>query len=221
MRRLLVALAVAGLVAGGSGAVAQASGLDNTRPTVDAVLTPDQIGITQPAQGFFPFFNGAGGQNGSNLGGLGLGGVAPTNLTSAALFSGFGGCGVFSISFCPQFSSPPISQTFLLANGGSLGLGSPFAGLGGVGGLGCGVAANGIGANNVGQISAQAVGNGVANNGLGCGLGGFGGLANPPGFGLGNPIGVGGFGGGFGLGGFGTGFGGQNCIPQGAFLICQ
>src|SRR3954468_21732242 len=157
MRRLLVALAVAGLVAGGSGAVAQASGLDTTRSAAGAVLTPDQIGITQPAQGFFPFFNGAGGQNGSNLGGIGLGGVAPTGLTSAALFSGFGGCGVFSISFCPQFSAQPYSQTFVLANGGSLGLGSPLGGLGGVGGVGCGgVAANGIGANNTGQLSAQA-----------------------------------------------------------------
>jgi len=169
MRRLLVALAVAGLVAGGSGAVAQASGLDTTRSAAGAVLTPDQIGITQPAQGFFPFFNGATGQNGSGLGGIGLGGVAPTTLSGAALF---GGCGVFSIAFCPQFSAQPYSQTFLLANGGSLGLGSPFAGLGG---LGCGgVAANGIGANNTGQVSAQAVGTGAGNTGAGCGLGGVG-----------------------------------------------
>ena len=77
-----------------------------------------------------------------------------------------------------------------------------------LGGLGCGsVAANGIGANNVGQISAQAVPTGTGSNlgGAGCGIGGLGGLGglgfglpgglvNPPGFGFGNPIGVGGLG---------------------------
>jgi hypothetical protein len=130
MRRLFVALAVAGLLASGSGAVAQASGLDDTRPALGTVLTPDQIGIIQPGQGFFPYFVGAGGHSGTNLGGIGLGGVAPTTLGTSALFSGFGGCGLFSIAFFPLFSAQPFSQTFPLANGGSLGLGSPLQGLG-------------------------------------------------------------------------------------------
>jgi len=138
MRRFLVALVVAGLVASGSGAVAQASGSTDTRPALGSVLTPDQLGIPQPGQGFLPYLTGAGSQNGSNLGGLGLGGVAPTSLGTSALF---GGCGAFSIVFCPFFSTQPYSQTFLLANGGSLGLGSPFQGLGmgnnvGLGGFG-------------------------------------------------------------------------------------
>ncbi|HLH26959.1 MAG TPA: hypothetical protein VK066_30910 [Chloroflexota bacterium] len=148
MRRLLAALVLAGLMASSAGVVAQASGLDDTRPAPGAVLTPDQIGITQPGQGFFPFFVGAGGQNGSNLGGIGLGGVAPTTLGTSALFSGFGGCGVFSIAFCPFFSAQPFSQTFLLANGGSLGLGSPLQSLGlgslGFGGLGFGLFGPGL-----------------------------------------------------------------------------
>jgi hypothetical protein len=167
MRRLLVALAVAGLVASGSGALAQASGLDDARPALGSVLTPDQLGIPQPGQGFFPYFVGAGGQNGSNLGGLGLGGVASTGLGASALFSGFGGCGAFSIAFCPLFSAQPFSQTFLQANGGSIGLGSPLQGLG------------------------------LTNNlGLG-GFGGFGGLGvglNPGLFGLGTGFGFGGTG---------------------------
>jgi hypothetical protein len=218
MRRFVVALAVAGLVASGSGAVAQASGLDRTAPRASSVLTPDQVGITQPGQGFFPFFNGAGGQNGSNLGGLGLGGVAPNTLGTSALFSGFGGCGVFSINFCPQFSAAPFTSTFFLQNGGALGLG--FGGAGGVGGVGGVGGAGGAG----GQLSAQAVG---GNNAVGFGLGGLGfgaagGLVNPPGFGPGNPIGIGGIGGvtPFGVTGGVTGLG-ANCVPAGAFLICQ
>jgi hypothetical protein len=184
MRRLLIALAVAGLVAGGSGAVAQASDLDNARPAAGAVLTPDQIGITQPAQGFSPFFVGAGG---SNLGGIGLGGVAPTTLGTSAFFSGFGGCGAFSISFCPFFNSQPFTQTFLATNGGQLGLG--LTGLGGIGGQfglpGGAINPPGFGPGNpigtgglggvgvtggvggVGGISAQAFGN-TGVGGLGC-----------------------------------------------------
>jgi hypothetical protein len=222
MRRLLVALAMAGLVAGGSGAVAQASGLDDTRPALGTVLTPGQIGITQPGQGFFPFFVGAGGQNGSNLGGIGLGGVAPSALGTSALFSGFGGCGALSIAFCPQFSAQPFSQSFLLANGGSLGLGGPFQGLGlnnnlGFGGgFGFGLN-NALAGNNVGQLSAQAVPNTGTGNLFGTAQG-FG--LNNGFFGLGG-LGVGGgFGAGFG-GGFGNGLGGLNCTPQGAFLVCQ
>ncbi|HZR99087.1 MAG TPA: hypothetical protein VFE37_10295 [Chloroflexota bacterium] len=210
MRRLLVALAVAGLVASGAGAVAQASGLDDTRPALGTVLTPDQVGITQPGQGFFPFFVGAGGQNGSNLGGIGLAGAAPTALGTSALFSGFGGCGVFSISFCPFFSAAPFSQTFLLANGGSLGLGSPLQGLG-LNNLAFG--ANAVPGGNVGQLSAQAVpgtGNLFGTTlGLNNGLFGLGGLGTGLGFGAG-----------FGTG-LGAGFGGLNCAPQGAFLVCQ
>jgi hypothetical protein len=193
MRRLLAALVVAGLVASGSGAVAQASGLDDTRPALGAVLTPDQIGITQPAQGFFPFFVGAGGQGGTNLGGIGLGGVAPTTLGGAALF---GGCGVFSIAFCPFFSAAPFSQTFLLANGGALGLGSPLQGLGLNNTLGFGA--------NFGPLSAQAVPNTVTGNVTGTVTS--------------NPFGFGGFGPGLG---FGSSLGGLNCVPQGAFLVCQ
>jgi hypothetical protein len=190
MRRLLVALAVAGLVASASGAVAQASGFDDARPSPGAVLTPDQIGITQPGQGFFPFFAGASGQNGSNLGGIGLGGVAPVTLGPSALF---GACGVFSIAFCPLFSAAPFSQTFLLANGGSLGLGSPLQAL----------LNNNVGLGGVG-INSSLFGTGT-NFGLGGSFGVFGnGLT---GTGLGT--------------GFGTSLGGRTCTPQGAFIICQ
>src|SRR3954468_7936627 len=112
-----------------------------------------------------------------------------------------------------------------IGTGGLGGLGvTGIGGIGGIGGgLGCGaIAQNGIGANNTGQISAQAVPS--ANNnvgGQGCGIGGVGGLGglgfglpgglvNPPGFGFGNPIGTG------GLGGLGvTGFGGIGGIGGG------
>jgi hypothetical protein len=212
MRSLVVALVVAGLIAFGSGPAAQASGLDDTRPVPGSVLTPDQIGITQPGQGFFPFFVGAGGQNGSSLGGLGLGGVAPNGLTTAALFSGFGGCGVFSINFCPQFSAAPFTQTFLSQNGSALGLGGPLGGLGGAGTFGGGF----------GQVSAQAVGGNTLSGLGGAGFGLPGGHVNPPGFGPGNPIGIGGVGGvtPFGVTGGVNGIGG-NCTLAGLFLICQ
>ncbi|HZS01658.1 MAG TPA: hypothetical protein VFE37_23275 [Chloroflexota bacterium] len=81
----------------------------------------------------------------------------------------------------------------------------------GLGGLqGC-VAANGIGQNNIGQLSAQAVPNGTANTaltglaGLGCNLGGLNGAL--PGLGLAGGFNLGGLNGalpGLGLGG--TGF---------------
>jgi hypothetical protein len=122
------------------------------------------------------------------------------------------------------FNPPGFGFGNPIGNGGLGGLG--VTGIGGLGGLGCGfVAQNGIGANNVGQISAQAVPPDVGNNGAGCfngglgglsgvnsgiGFGGLGGLVNPPGFGPGNPIGVG------GLGGLGvTGLGGAFGLPGG------
>ena len=152
MRRLLVALAVAVLAASGPAAAAQAAGVGEAEaylvvPVGDAsgaLLTPDQLGLTNPGQGFYPYFlspgQGSNGiLNGGGLNGFGLGGVAPGGLTAANLFSGFGGCGIFSIAFCPFFSAAPFTSTFLSQNGGRLGLGgalgtgglSPF-GLGGL-----------------------------------------------------------------------------------------
>src|SRR3954447_8726490 len=125
------------------------------------------------------------------------------------------------------FNPPGFGFGNPIGTGGLGGLG--VTGIGGIGGgLGCGfVAQNGIGANNTGQISAQAVPTGNNNvGGQNCGIGGIGGLGglgfglpgglvNPPGFGFGNPIGVGGLGGlgvtGLGgLGGLGCGSGGPD-----------
>jgi hypothetical protein len=130
MRQLLVALAVAALVLGGPAAAAQAVG-SGERQAHFTVLTPEQAGLTEPAQGFFPFFAGSG-QGGTPLGnGIGLGGLAPTTLGANALFNGHGGCGIFSAGFCPFFTAGPFTSTFL--SQGTIGLGGPTsAGLGGL-----------------------------------------------------------------------------------------
>ncbi len=123
MRRLLVALGVAALTlgaAGGSGPVASASEV----AVGFAVLTPVELGLTEPAQGFYPFFT-AGTTTTRGIGqGIGLGGLAPTNLGSAAFFNGAGGCGAFSALICPFFGAQQFSNTFL--SQGALGLASPL-----------------------------------------------------------------------------------------------
>jgi len=209
MRRFLVALAVAGLVAGGSGAAAQASGLEHAAAVPGAVLTPDQVGITHPAQGFLPFFQSAGQGTG-----IGLGNLGPTTFSSAALFSGQGGCGVFSTLFCPFFTAAPFTQTFISQNGGTLGLGNQF----GIGGVGSFVGLGGFGFNpglfgaNQGQLSTAVTGN-VFGTGVGSNVGQLSTAVtgNPFGFGFGTGFGFGpgaGLGTGFGVGtGFGTGAG--------------
>jgi hypothetical protein len=181
----------------------------------------------------------------------GFGPGNPVGFGAGGLGLGLNGVGVFGT--VGQLSAQAVGNTGVNAVGlGGLGCGlgalnPPGFGLGnpiGVGGLSGltpfgvtgGVTGGGV-TGNFGQLSAQAVpindgvGTGLGALGLGGGgfFGGIGGLTNPPGFGLGNPIGVGGLGGltPFGVtggvtgGGVGTGLNGLNCIPQGAFIVCQ
>jgi hypothetical protein len=90
-------------------------------PAPLSVLSPTELGLTEPAQGFFPYFVG--------FGFLGAPGVF-----------GLGGCGPFSLGFCPFFAAAPFFSTFptatlglggLALSPGLLGaglLGLPFAG---------------------------------------------------------------------------------------------
>ncbi len=137
-----------------------------------SVLTPEQMGLTEPGQGFYPYFTGLGtspfqqpasgffglgnltgvgltaitntgptvGTPGflgfSGLGGVGIGGAGISPLALGAALPNGTGCGVFSVNFCPLFTSTPLQNTqfqsgltvspFALAVGG---LGVP--GLGG------------------------------------------------------------------------------------------
>jgi hypothetical protein len=168
MRQLMVALAVAALVLGGPATAAHAAGSEGLQ-THYTVLTPEQAGLTEPAQGFFPFFAGSG-QGGTPLGnGIGLGGLAPTTVGANALFNGQGGCGIFSAGFCPFFSAGPFTSTFL--SQGTIGLGGPTsAGLGGLFGnnvLGGGLFGAGAGLG----LGANVLGTGLTGNAFGLGLG--------------------------------------------------
>ncbi len=110
MRSILVALAVAALALGGPGSAAQAAGTGDA-PTVAAVLTPGQLGLPDPAQGFYPYFTATGFTAPS---GLGLGaGLLPGPFGPHTLFNGFGCCGLFSALFCPFFSAVPFTNTFI------------------------------------------------------------------------------------------------------------
>src|SRR5262245_59237647 len=99
MRRVGLALALAALaavapwVAGFAGAAGEPEGF-----APGTVLTPTELGITDPAQGFYPFFPSGGSNLANNFGLFALG--------------GFNGCGAFSVTFCPFFSSPPYWSTF-------------------------------------------------------------------------------------------------------------
>ena len=159
MRRIALGFALGVLLATAPGGAALAA-----QPEA-AVLTPEQIGVTEPGQGFYPYLGGVGitgpfqqpntGFFGTgNLIGVGLT-ASPTTLGTSPVgsffftgFSGFpgvggttglnpfilgavplsgGSCGVFSLNFCPLYSSTPIQSPF------QSGLtGSPF-GLGGLG----------------------------------------------------------------------------------------
>jgi hypothetical protein len=113
MRRVGLALALAALaaaapwVAGFASAAGEPEGF-----APGAVLTPTELGITDPAQGFNPYFPSTGNSLGNNFGVFPLG--------------GFNGCGAFSVTFCPFFSAAPYWSTFSQV-GGTLGIG---AGLG-------------------------------------------------------------------------------------------
>jgi len=134
-----------------------------------AVLTPEQLGLTEPGQGFYPYFTGFGGgssqQPAAGFFGLGaLTGVGITALTARGAtvgtpgFSGFStfptlagpggspfafgaasingtGCGVFSLGYCPQYSSQPFAGGL---NQG-YGFGGGAFGYGGLGGFGGGL----------------------------------------------------------------------------------
>lgn len=168
MRHLVVALAIAALVLGAPGGAAQAAGAGEQQAHY-TVLTPEQVGLTEPAQGFYPFFAGFG-QGGTPLGtGIGLGGLAPVTLGTNALFNGLGGCGLFSASFCPFFSAAPYTSTFI--SQGTSGLGGPTTtGLGGLFGnnlLGGGLLGAGAGLG----LGANVLGAGVGLNGSLFGLG--------------------------------------------------
>jgi hypothetical protein len=114
MRHLGVALALALLLVVGSGQAAaadestlylagQAEGLSallaGDLGAAPAVLTPEGLGLTEPAQGFYPYFLG-----------VPVRGYAPPAL-------GLNGCGVFSINYCPFFSSAPFFSTCAGAGG--------------------------------------------------------------------------------------------------------
>ncbi|HZU07880.1 MAG TPA: hypothetical protein VFB73_18095 [Chloroflexota bacterium] len=72
-------------------------------PAPSSVLSPAELGLTEPAQGFFPYF-------------VGLGFVGAPGLL------GFGGCGPFSLGFCPFFAAAPFFSTFPAATLGFGGL---------------------------------------------------------------------------------------------------
>jgi len=109
MRRVGLALALAALaavapwVAGFAGATGEPESF-----APGAILTPAELGITDPAQGFNPYFPSSGNSIGNNFGLFALG--------------GFNGCGAFSVTFCPFFSAPPYWSTF--SQVGTLGIGS-------------------------------------------------------------------------------------------------
>jgi hypothetical protein len=185
MKRLVVVLAAAALALGAPAYAAQAAS-DGDLAGQYSVLTPDQIGVTEPAQGFLPYFVGVGGS--SRGSGIGLGGLAPTTLGTSAVFNGLGGCGIFSSSYCPFFASSPFSSTFL-SQGFNLAGVPPTAGLSGLGGLGHGNIntlglgnVNTLGLNNVNTLGILGTGLGTGANLFGSGLnGGFlGGLGFNP-----------------------------------------
>jgi hypothetical protein len=129
------------------------------------------MGLTEPGQGFYPYFTGLGGSpfqqpatgffGTGNLTGVGLTAVTNTAATVGTPgflgFSGlagtggsFGispfalgaaipngtGCGVFSVNFCPLFSSTPLQSSFGLGGiGGAFGLGTLGLGAFGTPGL--------------------------------------------------------------------------------------
>jgi hypothetical protein len=159
MRRFALGVALGVLLATMQGGAALAA------QPVAAVLTPEQLGLTEPGQGFYPYFAGLGGgsqQPGAGFYGSGtLTGVGITTLTprgatvgqpgflgfsSYPAWGGFGGspfalgaasplgtgCGVFSLGFCPLYTSQPISTGLT----GNLGIGGGAFGLGGLGGFG-------------------------------------------------------------------------------------
>jgi hypothetical protein len=159
MRRFALGVALAVFLATAQGGAALAA------QPVAAVLTPEQLGLTAPGQGFSPYFTGFGTspfqQPAAGFFGSGtLTGVGITALTARGAtvgqpgFSGFStfptlvgpggsplafgaasplgtGCGVFTISFCPLYTSQPIGTGLNQGFGGG---GFGFGGLGGFGG---------------------------------------------------------------------------------------
>jgi hypothetical protein len=154
MRRVGLALALAVLAAAAPWAAGFAGAAGEPEAyTPGAVLTPTELGITDPAQGFYPFIP-SGGNNANNQFGL-------------FALGGFNGCGAFSIGFCPFFSSPPYWSTF--SQVGTLGLGGGVNSQLGTG-LGGGAFGNGL------------FGNPFLANRFGTSLTGLGGLGQFPGF---------------------------------------
>jgi hypothetical protein len=162
MRRFALGVALGVLLMTAQGASALAA------EPVAAVLTPDQMGLTEPGQGFYPYFTGFGGGSFQNpaAGFFGRGtltgvGITALTVTGAPVggpgYSGFStfptlvgpfgsplsfgaasangtGCGVFTWSFCPLYTSQPIGTGL---NQG-FGFGAVPFGLGGLGGFGGG-----------------------------------------------------------------------------------
>jgi hypothetical protein len=161
MRRFALGVALGVLLVTAQGGAALAA------QPVAAVLTPEQLGLTEPGQGFYPYFTGFGGSTSQQplAGFFGTGtltGVGITALTATGAtvgqpgFSGFStfptlvgpggsplafgaasplgtGCGVFTISFCPLYTSQPIGTGLNQGFGFGAG-GFGFGGLGGFGG---------------------------------------------------------------------------------------
>jgi hypothetical protein len=175
MRRIALGFALGVLLASAPGGAALAAQPDAS------VLTPGQLGLTEPAQGFYPYFVGAGNTPGQQpaVGFFGTGGIQGLGVTSAFTsaipgpgqpgywgFSGFPpfggspfalgaasyygtGCGVFSLSYCPLFTSQAVT-TGLTGGIGGFPVGAagfPGVGFPGVGGFGVGFP--GVGAGGV------------------------------------------------------------------------
>ncbi len=162
MRRIALGFALGVLLAAAPGGAALAA-----QPEA-SVLTPEQMGLTEPGQGFYPFFTGLGGSpfqqpatgffGSGSLTGVGLTAVTSTGATVGTPgflgFSGlagtggsfaispfalgaaipFGtGCGVFSVNFCPLFTSTPLQSSFGTSAFGLGGIGLGALGLGTLG----------------------------------------------------------------------------------------
>ena len=128
MRRIALGFALGVLLAAAPGGAALAAQPEAT------VLTPEQIGLSNPGQGFYPYFTGAGGspfgQPGSGF--FGSGSLTGIGVTSLATTGGpqVGQPGFLGFSGLPSAFSPGGIGAGTI---GGFGLGGSF------GGVGCGV----------------------------------------------------------------------------------
>jgi len=120
MRRLLIALALlaGAATAGVAPAAASTLGPDGGIRAEASVISPVELGLHTPAQGFYPYLTGVGLPYGNFNG------------------TGTGGCGAFGYGYCPRFNGSYVS-TFPLAQGSFGGSGGGYN-MFGYGGLGYG-----------------------------------------------------------------------------------